>query len=646
MVPEEAAGSGSNEGGTEGEQRPEDEGFRSAEEDLPPQRVFVVPGEPREAILRKSEAAAARAKRAKERGAKDEKVRQAEAEAEEWAKRLREAGGASPTTLLFQIRGEEKKKQNSIKAIEQLEKRILEEEDEILKKRLGIQKLQRAVERHGGRLEASERRLAYLTAQKHAESIELGKISQLRAAAALLASQRDEAYSPILEHLASILPQEMHEMEEGDTSGSPSASGDSGTEEEMDEEGPSRQIDWRQYSGKYAVQLQSARAELRAAQKGMLEAVEAARGGIRETNKRSLGGDEPKEGDREGDVGMVPTLTPEQAEDLHRSRVRAAAKEYRHLQAMAARELVGCDQGDARQQGQRPGEARGGDSMAPSGADAATATRQHGRAEENARAQAQCINQWRTAEERDAERGRGGERGDRQRGRSVQPRSGRGRWGGPEGDGGAEGERREAAGRQNDAPAPVTPVDPIAAREVAREVDELRSSIGQRMDQVRMEVDTNAAAEQVREMVETNEAIKAQERLQLLQEVEFAAVCSKRASEAGMQTEQQREEVRRLWVAEMAKVGHGKLAWTAFATYGPTGMPLEEQQRALREAIRVANLGTEAAEGCGRGGGAAAGGNGPWNLPRRPSSEDGSEIGGRSRSKSVRSRGGARARRE
>ncbi len=206
-----------------------------------------------------------------------------------------------------------------------------------------------------------------------------------------------------------------------------------------------------------------------------------------------------------------------------------------------------------------------------------------------------------------------------------------------------QGARAEPRGG---APAPVTPVDPLVAREVAREVDEVRNNIASRMDQVRMEVDTNVAVGHVRAMVETNEAIKAQERMQLLQEVEFAAVCSKRASEAGMQTEQQREEVRRLWVAEMAKVGQGHLAESAFAMYGPTGMPLEEQQRALRKAIRVANLGAEAERRYGGGVSSGAEGGGPWNLPRRPESENGSGESGRSRSKSVRSRGGARARRE
>ncbi len=143
VVPEESTGKGSK----GSDRRPEEEGADDAEEDLPPQRTFVTPGESREAILRKSEAAAARARRAKERGAKDEKIRQAEAAAQEWAKRLRESGGASPTTLLFQIRGEEKKKQNSIKAIEQVERQIAEEEEEIQRRRLEIQRLHRAAER-------------------------------------------------------------------------------------------------------------------------------------------------------------------------------------------------------------------------------------------------------------------------------------------------------------------------------------------------------------------------------------------------------------------------------------------------------------------------------------------------------------------
>ncbi len=427
-VVHEGSGTGDKGERAGGGQAPGDEDTSEAEDDLPPQRVFVAPGEPRESILRKAEAAAARAKRAKERGAKGEKVRQAEAAAEEWAKRLREAGGASPTTLLFQIRGEEKKKQSSVRAIERLERRISEEEEEILKKRAEIQKLHRAVERHASRLEASERRLAYLAAQKHGESIALDKVSQLRAAAALLASQRVEAYSPILEHLAEFLPQELHEMEEGDTTGSPSASGGSGTEEEMDVDGPSREIDWQHYEGRYAEQLRGAREELRAAKAVMLEAAEAARESKKDTGKRPLGSDEPKEGDREGDIGMVPALTPEQAEDFHRNRVRAAANEYRHLQAMAAKELVECGTGGAQRPQPQPQESKGADSSTPGRGSGEAEVRHSDRGEGGSRGRIQCIDQWRTAEERDAELGRGRERG-RPRGRSAQPRGGRDRGG-------------------------------------------------------------------------------------------------------------------------------------------------------------------------------------------------------------------------
>ncbi len=234
----------------------------------------------------------------------------------------------------------------------------------------------------------------------------------------------------------------------------------------------------------------------------------------------------------------------------------------------------------------------------------------------------------------------------RPRGRSPQAREGRGRGGGRGEGGGREGELAAAAERRQAVPAPVTPVDPLLAQAAAREEDALREGIARRMEQVSMEVDTNNAVERVEAIVQANEAIKAQERMQLLQEVEFAAVCSRRASAAGLQTERQKEEVRRLWVAEMSRVGQGQLAEAAFATYGPTGVPPEEQDMALRKAIRVANLGVEAAEGYGREAEGIAEVDGPRDLQSRPMSQGGGEGRGRSRSKSVRSRGGARARKE
>ncbi len=94
-VPEQQVDGGGDSGEGDDETR-EDEGGTGSEDDLPPMRVFVQPSESREAILRRVEAAEAKARRAKERGAKEEKVRRAEEEAGELSKRLREAGGGIP----------------------------------------------------------------------------------------------------------------------------------------------------------------------------------------------------------------------------------------------------------------------------------------------------------------------------------------------------------------------------------------------------------------------------------------------------------------------------------------------------------------------------------------------------------------------
>ncbi len=292
-----------DQGRDEGEERGV-EGGESSEDGLPPLRTFVPPSEPREAILRRAEAAAARARRAKEVGAKEEKVRRTQAQAELMAKRLRDAGGASATTLLFQIKGEErKKKEQSAKAIEQLQRKIADEEEEILNRRVAIQKLHRAVERHEGRLEASERRLAYLAAQKHAESIPLGDVAQLRAAAARLAARKEDDMSIILDYLAKLIPPECHELDEGDTSGAEEEEQGSATEEEMDEDGASRHIDWADYGGAYAQPLRAAKDELSQAQRAMLEAVDAARRAAKGANRRPLGEDGPRGEDAGGGRG-------------------------------------------------------------------------------------------------------------------------------------------------------------------------------------------------------------------------------------------------------------------------------------------------------------------------------------------------------
>ncbi len=634
-----------------------------SEEGLPPLRVFDPPAEPREAILRRAEAAAAKAKRAKERGVAGEKIQRAEAEADGLAKRLREAGGPTPTALLFQIRGEEKKKLSAVRAIEALQKKIAEEEDEVLRRRMGIQKLHRMVERHQGRLEVSEKRLLYLAGQKHSESLPLAGVAQLRTAASLLAATGQQAFSPILELLATLIPSESHDMEEGDTSGD---SGDGGadeeggntTEEEMDEDGPSKYVDWSKYEGDYAGQLQEASGDLKRAKRAMLEAVEAAREGQRKPNKRPIGGDGPKVEDEAGDVDMVPTLTPAQVEEIHRGRIKEAAGRYRHLQTLAAREMEAGSGGGQQQQRQQPRPppevgptppsapsqpreqgAKGGKGSQGTGAGSAAEGRETELQGGDARPRAHCVAQYQTAEERDGDRGRWRAGAGRARGRSWEPR----REGGHE----RQSEAREAEVRHRGRdPAPVTPVDPHGARMVEGEICEARRSIAARMDQVRLQVETHDAAECIKEAVSINNEIRAQERMQLVQEAEFAAVVSKRASDAGLQTEQQREELRRLWIAELAKRGEVQIAEAAFAMHGPTGTPLEEQQRALRAATRTANLGEAAGSGCGGGVEMAAKGGAPGGPPQRARSTGGSAEGGRSRSKSPRPRGGARARRE
>ncbi len=157
-------------------------------------------------LRKRAEAAAAKVRRAKARGGREERLRKAEAEAEESARKLRDAGGATPTSLLFQIKAEEKRKAQAAKAIESLQLQISDEEEEIRSRQQGIQKLRKKVERHEERLETAERRLMYLTSQKHAESIPLVGIAELRAAASLLAAKREDAMAPILAVLATLIP--------------------------------------------------------------------------------------------------------------------------------------------------------------------------------------------------------------------------------------------------------------------------------------------------------------------------------------------------------------------------------------------------------------------------------------------------------
>ncbi len=438
----------------------------------------------------------------------------------------------------------------------------------------------------------------------------------------------------------------------------------------MDEDGPSRSIDWASFDGVYSQRLREARDDLRRIQSDMLASVDAAGGAKREGNKRPLGGDGPKDGDLAGDVGMVPNLTPAQVEDSFRGRIKEAADRYRHLQQLAAREVIGC--ADEKQELRQQQDTRGSPSGAAgasqraareterasgrSGAAAESGRRPLQRAASSggARPAAHCISQWQTDEEREVERGRWRAGGKGARGRSVRPReeaerrrevstrrrAGSGRPASPA----AAAVAAAAAGEEG--AAPVTPVDPQVAMGVSEEIGKVREGLATRMEQVVLQVETNAAAELIKEKVAVSAAIKEQERLQLLQEVEFAAACSRRASDAGLQTAQQRDKVRSLWIAQLASMGEGQMAETAFATYGPTGLPLEEQQRALRSAIRRAGVGDAADGGYAVGGSTSESVGDAWGQGHGQRSVEEEGDSGRSRSKSPRPRGGTRARRE
>ncbi len=679
---------GGERGGEEAESDQEmDEGGGDSEEGLPPPRVFDPPMEPREVIQRKAEAAAAKARRAKARGAGDGKVSRAEAEADGLAKKLRDAGGSSPTALLFQIKGEEKKKASSVKAIEALQKRIAEEEEEVLKRRVGIQRLHRLVERHQERLEVSEKRLLYLASQKHSESMPLARVSELRsstrALAAMVATTGQQMFNPILEHFAGLISSEAHDLEQGDTSedcsqGLVGQDESDVTEEEMDEEGPSKHVDWGEYEGPYASQLREARDALRKAQRDKLEAVQSASEGQRASVKRPFDGEGPRCEDAAGDIEMVPTLTAAQAEEVHRGAIKEAADKYRHLRTLAAREMATAEEPGQQQQRQHqqqpprgapapPGtppqpcgggkETASASSSVPAAAAAAAAAATPGRPSAAAEGgeeregeaagaghggtRAQCVLRYQTAEEREEERGRWRARAGRSRGRSLAPR----------GQGGREaqaGEPCEEMGERGRHPAPVTPVDPQVARGVQEGIREARRNIAERMDYVKLQLDTREAEERIRQAVAINSEIRMQERMQQLQEVEFAEACARRASGAGLHTlhtEQQCEEVRRLYVADMLRQEESQREAPAFTMHGPTGVPLEEHQRALRRAVRTANLGEAASSGYGGGSGAAPEEGAQGGLPRRSKSTGEPREMGRSRSKSPKQRAGAKARR-
>ncbi len=328
---------------------------------------------------------------------------------------------------------------------------------------------------------------------------------------------------------------------------------------------------------------------------------------------------EPKDGDQDGDVDMVPPLTALQVVTLFAGRIREAEEQVRHCQILLAREEVTpearerettamadredvtartpaaptqvVDVGRAADRGGEAGQQDEGDQRGRPRRRPGYTTWVTAEEEEEARAEEQRAQRhWRDGRQLAPQRPRTASR---------EEGPGRCRW--------SSGTRRTAEGRQRSAG--VQPAGDRGWQEVEREFSKLQR-----------------AGEDLESRVRDNWQVAQQERMQQLQEAEGREVAMARVAEAAREIEARLEGAPegRLPREQAGTSAGGEALAPAHPTFGPTGQRLDEQQNLLRAAAVGA-----AAE---RGGAAVR----PPSVPKRRTrwgdESEAEEEGGRERS--------------
>ena len=101
---EERNGGNEDEGNARGDEK------KTAEEGMPPERVFLLPDVPRAALAKRLERQEERETALRERGAKERQLLRAAQKKQETAEKLKAAGGRTPQSLGLQIKKEEENK--------------------------------------------------------------------------------------------------------------------------------------------------------------------------------------------------------------------------------------------------------------------------------------------------------------------------------------------------------------------------------------------------------------------------------------------------------------------------------------------------------------------------------------------------------
>ncbi len=320
--------------------------------ELPALRNWSIPTVPRAALLRDFKVASAQLEQLEAAGAKASRIKKAEQRKAAAEQQVRVGGGPTSRSLLWQIQNEERHIEKAGTAIEKELKENENRKAAIKKLEAEVQTGMELIKRLEDRREEAVARLRYLSNQKWVQWVPEQWVQHFKDLAQTLGEANHGAHSMVQTLVdLMVLPTESVDltMEDSESGSEDDVSlGSNLTVPEDADRVPGSGVGaaGRAGGGANADQVTELEAKLEALRAQRLAAMAqsqvAASARNRGQVKRSLGGDEGKAQDVDGDTEMVPLLSPGQAEGLLRHRINDTMQSLRELRRDDAPEVVPC----------------------------------------------------------------------------------------------------------------------------------------------------------------------------------------------------------------------------------------------------------------------------------------------------------------
>ncbi len=325
---------GDHDGDVDAEDR--DRGRTTRGPQVPPPVEWDVPPVPLRWLEQQHTTVSAKVVRAERKG-DSSRLEEAKAEQQRLGSWLKQAGRSSDSGLEFKVKSEKTKIAKADKAVQKIRDTIKDRQGKIDEIQAEIEELRQQESHHLLRRGKLSDKVAYLSAQLHAEAMPKGREEQLQACRARMEEYGDPVFRVALEMLATMLPPSgaaRHNMADGDSTASDATDLDGMASDDDDEPGGDAGADVAD-DGADDLGLRAQIGDARNHLDRLRHSCEAALANARAARKRSADGEE-KDGDADGDEGMLPILSVAQVEELFGPQVRDAEAKLARLEWLAA----------------------------------------------------------------------------------------------------------------------------------------------------------------------------------------------------------------------------------------------------------------------------------------------------------------------